>query len=222
MNKRLYIYSFYINYISKNIYLWRFHSPLNYCSKFKIFIQLPHFRVWQCVHIIHMCGLVYIYEFSRWSALHTCSSSDLNLGLSPKRKGEEEGLSVTTLKVGAVHLGKKSSNLHRVQPMRMVVLNFGCAILLWKCHVVGRWWPKLLGVIWAANMIRMLIKLTFQICKWSYLEKNFLKVLNNKDLLKINNKIWKVVVTSSWNHQKGDTHLQARLSINGHPNANVF
>jgi hypothetical protein len=40
--------------------------------------------------------------------------------------------------------------------------------------------------------------------------------------LEINNKIWKVVVTSSWNHQKGDTHLQARLSINGHPNANVF
>jgi hypothetical protein len=80
---------FYINYISKNIYLWQFPSPLNYFSKFKIFIPLPHFRVWQSVHIIHMCGLVYIYAFSRWSALHTCSSSDLNLGLSPKRKGDK-------------------------------------------------------------------------------------------------------------------------------------
>jgi hypothetical protein len=51
-------------------------------------------------------------------------SSDLNLGLSPKRKGEEEGLSDNP-KSGR----KKCSNLHRVQPMSMVVLNFGCAIL---------------------------------------------------------------------------------------------
>jgi hypothetical protein len=54
----------------------------------------------------------------------------LILGLSPKRKGEEEGLSDNPKKWEPFTWEKNVPNLHRVQPMRMVVLNFGCAILM--------------------------------------------------------------------------------------------
>ncbi len=60
--------------------------------------------------------------------------------------------------MGAIHLGKNVPiSIECNQWELMVVLNFGCAILMWKCGVAGRWWPKILGAIWAANMIRMLI-----------------------------------------------------------------